>query len=201
MKRYPSIPTEFRSGTAYHVFDKLDGSHIRAEWCAKSGFTRFASKNQMLDDSAPLAPSGPLFLKKYGADLERVFRQQGYEKAVSFCEYFGPNSFAGEHSDPPETMDVILFDVNPHRRGILDPAAFLKLFGHLHIPNYLGERCLDSHFVEAVRDGQLDGVGQEGVVCKAVLKNQLKMTKVKSRTWLVRLRADCRDDLEFRRRA
>lgn len=201
MKRYPSIPTDIRSGISYHVFDKLDGSQIRAEWCTKSGFARFATKNQMLCERDPLAPAKELFLEKYSVALEQVFREQRYEKAMCFFEYVGPNSFAGDHPDPIERMDAILFDVNPHRRGILAPMEFLRLFGQLHVPNYLGERLLDCRFIEAVRSRQLEGVGFEGVVCKAVLKNRLKMTKVKSRAWLKRLRADCRDDLEFRQRA
>ncbi|WP_282609103.1 hypothetical protein [Pelagibius sp. Alg239-R121] len=201
MKTYPSIPTQFQPETAYHVFDKLDGSNIRAEWTAKAGFDRFGTRRLLLSEGDPLAPSRDLILEKYAAALETVFRRDGYQKATCFFEYVGPNSFAGNHPDPLERMDAILFDVNPHRRGILGPKEFLNLFGHLQIPSYIGEHTLDDGFVESVQAGKFEGVTNEGVVCKAVLKNRLKMTKVKSRAWLNRLRTECDSEDEFVRRA
>ncbi len=201
MKTYPSIPTTINPDISYHVFDKLDGSNIRAEWTAINGFHRFGSRTQLLSQGDTLAASTILILEKYGESLERVFSDESYQKATCFFEYFGPESFAGDHPDPLEKMDVVLFDVNPHRKGILGPGQFLKLFGHLQTPEFFGERRLDPRFVDAVRSGSLKGVSGEGVVCKALHKNQLKMTKIKSRSWLARLRAECRDEAEFTHRA
>ena len=136
----------------------------------------------------------------YGQTLGEIFGSQRYGAATCFFEYVGPNSFAGDHFDPPEEMEVVLLDVSPHRRGIPAPDVFVELFGHLRIPRYLGKRLLDDAFVESVRSGSLDGLSGEGVVCKTILKNRLRMTKIKRRDWLARLRAECRDDVEFQRR-
>ena len=45
MKQYPSIPglkeLEKLKGRKIYVFDKIDGSNIRAEWNPKKGFYKF----------------------------------------------------------------------------------------------------------------------------------------------------------------
>jgi len=44
MKSYPSIPGKHTNGIPLTVFDKLDGSNIRAEWSKKRGFYKFGTR-------------------------------------------------------------------------------------------------------------------------------------------------------------
>lgn len=201
MKSYPTIPTVYDETVRYHIFDKLDGSNIRVEWDRKSGFTRFGTRRELMAGDSPFAPAKTIILDKYASDLESLFRRQKYEKAVCFFEYFGPGSFAGDHCDPASDMDAVLIDVNPHRKGMLSPDQFLDLFGHLELPRYLGCRYLDPELVDQVRTGIFEGMTFEGVVAKAVIRNRLRMTKVKNLAWLERLKLSCDSEEEFTRRA
>ena len=201
MKSYPKIPHDIDFGLEYDVFDKLDGSNIRAEWRPNAGFYRFGTRKLMLLDENPLAPARRLIKDKYDDCLSRIFHAEKYQEVTCFFEYVGPNSFAGYHFDPVDRMDVVLFDVSPLRKGMLAPSKFLRMFGHLHVPHYLGRRRLDAEFVEAVRSGRRSDVTFEGVVCKTVLKNRLRMAKIKSRAWLERLKSECRSEEEFTLRA
>lgn len=100
MKAYPSITTKIDFSKSYHLFDKLDGSNIRAEWNPKKGFYKFGSRTQLLTpDQSVLYPSINSFLEKYGDELSSRFTKAKYESAIAFFEWFGPNSFAGSHPD------------------------------------------------------------------------------------------------------
>lgn len=58
MKTYPSISTQVDFSLSYCVFDKLDGSNLRAEWSPKRGFYKFGSRTQLLTpDQATLWPA------------------------------------------------------------------------------------------------------------------------------------------------
>ena len=50
MKSYRSIPfaNKIPENETFYVFDKLDGSNIRAEWNPKKGFYKFGSRSQLL---------------------------------------------------------------------------------------------------------------------------------------------------------
>ena len=73
MKPYPSISTKIRPDVPVYVFDKLDGSQIRAEWTPKSGFGNFGSRKRALESSHPwLGEAIALVRDKYEADVHRV---------------------------------------------------------------------------------------------------------------------------------
>jgi len=196
MKPYPSIPHRPDHSGLFHIFDKLDGSLIRAEWTPKRGFAKFGRKNGLLDDSNPwLAEAPGLFHAKYAEELERVFRKKRYKRATAFLEFHGPSSFAGNHED--EEHDVTLFDVAPFKKGILASREFLKLFGHLDHPKVLHHGRVGPWLLEAVREGSLDGVTFEGVVCKGAFSQKAGgpvMFKIKTQAWIDRLKGACGDD-------
>lgn len=92
---------------------------------------------------------------------------------------------------------AILFDVNPFKKGIMEPNEFINLFGELGIPKVLYYGKANSFFEEAVRRSELDGMTFEGVICKA--KNPQRtplpvMFKIKSHAWLKQLKEFCKDD-------
>lgn len=200
MKSYPSIPRTIRKDGPFYVFDKLDGSNIRAEWSRKKGFCKFGTRKRLLDATDPLLGSAvQLIQDKYGEALGAIGKAQRWEKAVFFFEFFGPSSFAGWH-DPEEEKDVVLFDVSVHKKGMLGPKQFLKLFSELHIAEFLYHGNINETFIRSVRESTLEGMTFEGVIIKGVPDKQGPgMFKIKSEAWLEALKSKCKDEEEFER--
>lgn len=206
MKSYPSIPRKIRYDLPLFVFDKLDGSNVRAEWTPRQGFTRFGSRRRLLEPDHPvLGPAPALIAARYGDALRDALLALGVQKATCFFELRGPNSFAGQHAQEPH--EVTLFDVDVARRGLLDAQSFLDAFGHLPTPRLLHRGPIDEDFVESVRSGALEGVSEEGVVCKGAIPAKRPgrpprpfSFKIKSRHWLERLRVHCGEDEAMYRR-
>lgn len=199
MKQYPSIPSNLSGvgGLHVHVFDKIDGSNIRAEWTRKAGFDKFGSRTRLLGpDEQPLGRAVGLIKKNYAEWLDMVFRQKRWIKTTAFFEFAGPSSAFGQH-DLGEAQSVTLIDVQVHKQGIVEPKQFIKLFGGLGIPAVLHQGPIDEAFVASVRDGTLPGMGQEGVVCKGPYdrtKGGPVMFKIKRDGWYDRLRRYCAGD-------
>ena len=189
MKHYPSINEGIKRDLDVIVFDKLDGSNIRAEWSRKKGvFYKFGSRNRLIDGKDPVLGRAPELLReKYERDLSPRFKDLGCESVICFFEFFGPSSFAGWHDVNERERDIVLFDIAPYKKGILAPDEFLRLAHDLHTPSILHRGRIDDAFIEHVRSGELPGMTFEGVVCKA----PGVMFKVKNRAWLARLKERC----------
>ncbi len=190
MKSYPIIEYKVNGNIDIYAFDKLDGSNIRAEWNVKNGFHKFGTRHRLLDEhDEHLGEAVDLINKKYREDLSKIFYDNKYGRVISFFEFYGPNSFAGNHEDEEHT--VILIDANPYKRGILPPAKFIKLFeGVVKTPNVVFHGRVGTQFVEAVRESEAEGMTFEGVVCKGVRKGaHLTMFKIKSKAWIDRIKA------------
>lgn len=195
MKSYPTIEYKTNGNIDVYAFDKLDGSNIRAEWNTKNGFYKFGTRHRLLDkDEQPLGEAIDLINEKYGEDLSRIFYDNKYGRVISFFEFCGPNSFAGNHEDEGHT--VTLIDVNPYKRGILAPVKFVKLFGDtVEIPNVVFTGRVGTSFIEAIRESKVEGVTLEGVVCKGVRKGtHLVMFKIKSKAWVDKIKASYGED-------
>ena len=204
MKSYPSIDRKFVFDRTLVVFDKLDGSNIRAEWNHKRGFYKFGTRTRLLDESDPmLGGAKPLILDTVGEELGRCFKNNRWERAVAFFEYWGEKSFAGTH-DPDDTHCVTLIDVAPYLQGMLSPHKFINIFSGFDTPRVLHVGELSADLIDRVKDGSLEGMTYEGVVCKyehPKLKSS-EMFKIKSRAWLADLRKMCgNNDALFRRLA
>lgn len=197
MKSYPSITKDVRQDIYIYAFDKLDGSNIRAEWNSKKGFYKFGTRNQLTDEKTmPFGRAIPLLREKYEADLAMVFKEQGWRDALCFFEYWGTESFAGNHNFE-KTMDITLIDVNPYKEGIMEPASFIKTFGHLDIPAVCYEGHVTTELFDRVKQSTLKGMTFEGVVCKGANDKKTRMPimfKIKSRAWLDKLKEFCKGD-------
>lgn len=103
MITYPSISKQIISVPIY-ALDKLDGSNIRVERTPKSGFSKFGSRTRLLDpDEKPLGEAVGSFVRDMAEDLELVLRTYlKTERATLFLEFYGPNSFAGNHQESDE---------------------------------------------------------------------------------------------------
>lgn len=198
MKRYPKIFGQINATHDIYAFDKLDGSNIRVEWTRKKGFVKWGTRKQLLSsEQGILTTAIEKINNKYLEDLTNIFKKQRYEKAVCFMEFVGPNSFAGSHHDAPKDIDVILFDISPHKKGMLPANEFLKLCKNLHTPDVLYHGKANARLIEQVENGTLPGMTFEGVVCKGPYVRKTGMPiifKIKNRAWIDKLKIYCGDD-------
>lgn len=202
MKEYPSILKEQNKDLSYYVFDKLDGSNIRAEWSKKQGFCKFGSRHVLLDenDTNNKLSIAPALIKEKYQDVSVILKKMNVERATLFFEFYGEQSFAGNHVEFNDNKKVVLFDVDLYKKGLMMPDDYLKSFGHLDIAPLLYHGKVHSDLFDAVKLSQLEGMTFEGVVCKARPANkkpQPFMFKIKSQAWLDKLHHFCGDDAEL----
>lgn len=195
MKQYPSIPATVSRSGQWYVFDKLDGSNIRAEWSKKKGFYKFGSRKQLIGGNAESDQQNLLteaidLIKAHESSVASVFKKMREDRGVFFFEFFGPSSFAGLHHEDEE-HEVVLFDVHVHKRGMMDPRDLLEHFGGLPLPELLHRGPFGLELEERVRAGELEGMTFEGVVAKAPRAkrwSKIDMFKVKNREWVDRVK-------------
>ena len=194
MKTYPSISRKFRGFEAY-VFDKLDGSNLRFEWSHKKGWNKYGTRHRLFDASDEVfGDAVHLFHDTLAAPVADVLKSLHLEKAVVFAEFWGPNSLAGCH-DPEDTKRLTMFDVAPHKRGMMPPKEFIKRFDHLDTPAFLGKHNWSRGFVDKVWNGELEGVTFEGVVGKAKTgQHDWVAAKAKTKVWIEAIKSKFTSD-------
>ena len=195
MKEYPSISNKVQNIPVY-AFDKMDGSNIRAEWNKKTGLSKFGSRTQLIDATHEMLGEAPaIVIRKYSEALHEIFKRERFERVTCFFEFYGQNSFAGTHQK--EEHDVVLFDVDIFKKMMMKPGEFIKMFGQLHIPRMVYHGNANNDFLEAVRNGTIEGITNEGVVCKSNETDKYGhpiMFKVKTEAWLQKLKGYCNGD-------
>lgn len=205
MKAYKSIDGPATApNEPCHVFVKYDGSNLRSEWSEKRGWYKWGTRNRTTPITEPIYGEGyNLFLEKYGSGLEQIFRQKKIPNALVYFEFFGSKTFAGMHK-PDDPKSVVLFDVNVHKKGILDPEEFLFLFGHLKVAELLETSQMGDGLVEAIRTGTIGCESEyeirneipEGVICKGGKGHSLWMAKIKTHKYLQELKNCFQNDWE-----
>jgi hypothetical protein len=170
------------------AFDKLDGSNLRFEWGHKRGWYKFGSRNVMIDRTNEQFGIGiDIFLNKYGDELDRIFRTE-YKKVVNFVvfgEFYGLNSFAGQHLDV-DAKDVVLFDVNQYQKGFISPYEFTQNFGHLHIPKIVYHGEYNHQLISDIQSNKFNL--SEGVIVKGIKGKETWMIKIKTKEWLQKVK-------------
>ncbi len=134
-------------------------------------------------------------MQTYGDSLATVFKDKYFrsvERITVFCEYFGAKSFAGLHF-PDDPKQVVLFDVNVHKRGFMIPRDFINYFGHLKTPKIVYEGNFGPQLIKDVREGKFGF--NEGVVAKGVIQGKrgrpehgLWFAKIKTEAWMNELK-------------
>lgn len=200
MKEYPSIDKTPLYGQKVYMFDKIDGSNIRAEWVKKRGFYKYGSRHVLIDSNTPVVGEAiSCITQKFLEPINEICHNQRYERIICFFEFAGAHSFAGQH-DPTELHSVRLIDANPYKKGILNPDDFLKIFGHLDIASHLYTGNFNKEIEQKIKNNEFEGVTFEGVVCKGKRQKQSQppvMFKVKTQQWLDKLRDYCNGDVEL----
>ena len=205
MKEYASIPVVAHNdevlGKSCIAFKKEDGSNLRFLFNSKTGWSKFGTRHRLFDKSdLEYGEAIPLFLNKYASDIENTIKKEkefrSIRELICYCEFFGPHSFAGRH-DPkllgvPENKpyDLVLFDVNLHKKGLLEPRNFLNIFGNLDIAKVIFEGILDESFIQDVKDNKYPVV--EGVVCKGCegkAPHGIWMRKIKTDAYRAKLKS------------
>lgn len=183
MKSYPSIvkfPCEFHA----HIFDKLDGSNLRFEWSYKRGWYKYGTRNRMFDETdVQFGEAIPLFHQTLADPIAKIAYNNKWGKVVVFAEFWGDGSIAGRHY-PDDEKRLTLFDISPHKKGLLPPEDFRRLFEDVvPTPKYLGKYWWNKNFLNCIRNAEIDGITFEGVVGKGMHEGNLVMAKAKTQMW------------------
>lgn len=214
MKSYPTIPVYDGSvmKDAY-VFLKYDGSNLRFEWNIKRGWYKFGTRNRLFDENDKTFGSAiKLFKEKYCApqfqdnvdflgykqgkypdgseiSIERYLKDvYNAKRCIVFAEYFGKNSFAGQHN-PSDKKDIKIIDLVVDNKGFMDPTEFIKF--PLDRSPCVRHHDLTPEFAEQVKTDYFSSFECdfgtkifEGVVCKGGSRHDRWMCKIKTQQWL-----------------
>lgn len=205
---YPKIPdTTSCPLKKCWAFEKYDGTNMH--WDFKgSKFVSFGTRR----DSFPFTEEGFKDFADHHPGLEdapKVFDESSlsdflfeYHSGITatlFTEYFGPESFAGQHK-PGDTMRHVIIDVMKGDR-FFSPEKFLDMFqspwaierGWSKLdyakPFYQGKYTGD--LVDRVRKGQFPVT--EGAIIKGVHEGEVYMAKVKTDSYMESLKAKFQD--------
>jgi hypothetical protein len=200
MKEYPKIFGPAFAGitdTSCIAFYKYDGSNLRFEWNRKRGWYKFGTRRRLFDHTDPeYGEAIDLFMTKYADGVikqiknHRLYRQA--ESVIAYAEFFGPHTFAGKHDaeflgvETNDPKELVLFDVNVHKRGFIPPHEFVDLFQSMPIAEVVYRGIFDEQFVQDVREGKYPV--DEGVIVKGGTGHDLWMRKVKTLAYLEELK-------------
>lgn len=197
MKQYSSIDYYGENWNLPIIaFDKLDGSNLRFEFNKKRGFYKSGSRNVMIDENNEQFGIGvKIFKEKYEEPLTKIFTSKKYrdiQSFVCFAEFVGTKSAFGKHDFENDIFDVILFDVDRYKKGLVPPKEFIDDFGHTGIPRVIYTGNLNKEFVNRVKINEFEL--SEGVICKGKIQtkkgvDKLYYCKIKTDDWFTRLRS------------
>jgi hypothetical protein len=192
VKDYPSVSSSY--GQSFfeieraEVFDKLDGSSMRAEWNRKRGWYKHGKRHGLIDSTNPHLLAAPdVFMATMGEQIAKIATDSRWETLVVFYEFWGTRSIAGLHFTG-DTFNATLFDAAPHKQGIMLPKDFRKTFeDKVPTAKHLGTIHWTRGFVDRVRQGEVEGITFEGVVGKAGTKHDIIRAKAKTQRWIDRV--------------
>lgn len=203
MKQYPQIMGPNKAPRSDCIaFYKYDGSNIRCEWSKKRGWYKFGSRKVLIDKTSPLGDAIDIFLNTYGEPLSQIFTDNKQfretQNVTVFLEYFGNNSFAGQH-DPDDEKKVILLDVSIHKKGIMSPIDFLRTFYMVDTPPVIYTGNFSNQFIQEIKNGKHkvnEGVVVKGNCPKRKKGHNLWMAKCKTKSWIERLKKQAEENPE-----
>jgi hypothetical protein len=186
MKTYPSIPKWDKKyyDKEVWVYDKPDGSNIRFEWSKQKGWYKCGTRTQLFTPTDPIwGGAYDYFIENQAKKLSEYFIKNKIINGLAFGEWFGPNSFAGQHLIEDDKK-ILIFDVALYKKGFLPPIEFNKLeidkVDLLYHGNWYPELVSD------VQRGKFNV--NEGVIIKGLEDKKIFRFKVKTLEWLERVK-------------
>ena len=201
---YPKIPDTLDCPLKQCVaFEKYDGTNIHFVLEPYAGWMDFGTRR----DRFPLNNGGVNKFEQAHpelAGLDNFWDQDAklefflmdhpkYSKAkeiIVFAEYFGAKSFAGSHQDD-DAMKFVIIDVQVDGQ-ILPPEEFIEEFGQFNIARVIFKGKFTGQLFVDVRKGKYDV--KEGVVVKGMVDKKVYMAKIKTDTYLQRLKTQFKEN-------
>lgn len=186
MKTYPSIP---KWDSKYYdkevwVYDKPDGSNIRFEWSKQKGWYKCGTRTQLFKPTDPIwGEAHDYFIENQAEKLSEYFIKNKIINGLAFGEWFGSNSFAGQHLIEDDKK-LLIFDVALYKKGFLNPIEFNKL--DLDKVDLLYHGKWYPELVSDVQSGKFNV--NEGVVIKGLDDRNIFRFKVKTLEWLEKVK-------------
>lgn len=201
---YPKIPSTLDCPLRQCIaFEKYDGTNIHWVWQQNMGWMDFGTRR----DRFPLNNKGVAQFEAAHPELsglDKLWDQDGrlenylldnpkYNSAkeiIVFTEYFGPNSFAGQHN-PKDEKQLVIFDIQVDGK-IIPPEQLVEDFKDFNIAKIVFQGKFSGQLFVDVRKGKLNV--KEGVVVKGTVGGQVYMAKIKTEAYLERLKNEFKND-------
>lgn len=199
---YPKIPDETNCPLKQCIaFEKLDGTNLHWTWNSIDGWVSFGTRrdqfaftddgiNEFNQAHTNLQGAPWLFKWEISPGLDDMFHAVQAKKVVLFTEWWGKKSFAGQH-ERADTMFLTPFDVEIDGK-MLPPISFINMFVNYVIPKVVYRGKYTGQLIEDIRNGKY--AVNEGVVIKGMVKDQVYMTKVKTKAYMEKLKIQFKDN-------
>jgi hypothetical protein len=194
MKSYPSINGPSKAPKQSCIaFYKYDGSNLRFEYSRKhKTVTKYGTRRRLFDHTDEVFGSAvQIWHDQIEPQLLDVIKKhyREVEKITFFCEFLGPNSFAGQH-EPTDPKELVLIDVELHKKGFISPRDFVNIFGGFDFSSQVVyEGNMNDQLVTDVRSGSVEGIElDEGIVCKGGSGHSLWRCKIKTDAYKEKLK-------------
>ncbi len=196
---YPKIPENSNKFFGKCIaFEKYDGTNLHWKWDPQYGWLGFGTRRthfsltregikDFSQEHSELAEAPHIFNEGLRDKLTMFFcinSAKRLHNITVFTEFYGPNSFAGNH-DANDEHKLILIDVMFN--GILiAPELFNQEYSQFGSAQIVYKGKYNGQFAEDVRKGKYNI--NEGVVVKGMVGGEVFMTKIKTNDYLKRLR-------------
>lgn len=207
---YPKIPDTTRCPLKKCIaFEKIDGSNLFWKWNNKNGWYQFGTRRnsysfdkegilEFQSEHQQLYCAPQIFNDKYRDKLNIYFAASSNfssKEIIIFTEFYGPNSFAGQHSQEDlfqnnQTLTTIDISVD---NCFLDPELLINISkDKFDLPKVIYKGKYSGQLVEDIRNGKY-GV-DEGAVIKGVVDGKVYMAKVKTNEYMTRLKNEFKEN-------
>lgn len=199
---YPKIPHAYENCPINQciAFEKYDGTNFHFEWNFELGFHSFGTrrdcfnldaggKQQFIKNHPELSDCLQYlsFLNVWDYFLNNLEVKELYpSKEYSiFAEYFGPNSFNGQHQEK-DIKEFKVFDILVNHCDFIDPKQFVEDYSEMNIAKVIYQGKYNASLIKNVQENKFNL--NEGVVCKSLLNSgQILRVKIKTNSYLDRL--------------
>lgn|SRR5574337_19632 len=202
---YPKIPDTLGCPLRQCIaFEKYDGTNIHWTFQPGEGWQDYGTRR----DRYHINTSGVRAFEEAHPELAGVHtlwdqkdelndylnNNPIYNKAkeiIVFTEYFGTNSFAGQHNPKDLLKQLVILDIQVDGK-IISPEQFVEDFKQFNIARVVFKGKFTGQLFVDVRKGKLDV--KEGVVVKGMVGDQVYMAKIKTEAYLERLKKEFKDN-------